>query len=206
MVFLTSLTGMELRIIAFFIEHITETFAIREIARKTGIDYKLTHATIQKLAQKNILLKKRQANVDLCSLNLRNDLTQVHYAEMLRAQEFLKKHHELSIFFKSIMEKIKETFCTLLVFGSYAKETERKHSDVDILIIAPSREPGEEIERIINTESVFLKLKVQTIVLDEKEFIANLSDKKLNVVQEAFKNHVIITGVEPFYNGVKQTL
>lgn len=206
MAFLTSLTGLELRIIVFFVEHITESFAIREIARKTKIDYKLTHTTIQKLAQKNILLKKRQANVDLCSLNLRNDLTQVHYVEMLRAQDFLRKHHELNIFFKSTMEKIREPFYTLLVFGSYAKGTEAKHSDIDMLIITPSREPGEEIERIINTESIFLKRKVQTIVLDEKEFTANLSDKKLNVVQEAFKNHVIITGVESFYNGVKQTL
>ncbi|MCX6708610.1 MAG: nucleotidyltransferase domain-containing protein [Candidatus Woesearchaeota archaeon] len=206
MTFLTSLTGLELRIIAFFVEHITESFAIREIARKTGIDYKLTHTTIQKLVQKNILLKKRQANVDLCSLNLQNDLTQVHYVEMLRAQDFLRKHHELNIFFKSTMEKIKESFYTLLVFGSYAKGTEGKHSDIDVLIITPSREPGEEIERIINAESIFLKRKVQTIVLDEKEFTANLSDKKLNVVQEAFKNHVIITGVESFYNGVKRAL
>ncbi len=204
MVKMTSLTELEIRLISFFIGHITEQFAIRELARKAHIDYKLVHATVQKLAQKNIILKKRQANVDLCSLNLRGDLPPLYYAEMLRTKEFLQKHKELKLFFNDATEKAKKLYYTLAVFGSFAKNTETPQSDVDILIIAPTRETGEEIGRIVTSQAIILKRKVQPIVLDEKEFISNLASKEPNAVVEAFKNHIIITGIEAFYKGVVQ--
>ncbi len=202
MAYMTSITGLEIRILRFFIEHIIEQFAIREIARNTKIDYKLTHSTVQKLAKKNILTKKRQANVDLCSLNLGHDLTELYYVEMLRKRDFLDTHKELKSFFKSVQEKIKTPFYSLVVFGSLAKGTETKSSDLDLLVIASSRSTGEEIVRIISSEALLLKRKVQPIVLDEKEFIQSLAGKELNVVVEAFKNHIIIAGVEGFYRGV----
>ena len=207
MAYLTSpLTGIEVRIASFFIENVSEQFAIREIARQTKIDYKRTHSAIQKLVKKGVLTKKRQANIDLCSLNLRGDLTTCYYVEMLRAKYFLDKHTELKSFFQSIKEKVKTTYYSLVVFGSFAKGKETTTSDVDLLIVAPNRPVGEEIERIITSEGLLLGRKVQPIVLDEKEFVENLASKKLNVIVEAFKNHIIITGVEGFYNGVKQTI
>ena len=207
MALLTSkLTGLEIRIIEFFITNITGQFAIREVARQAKIDYKRTHVAIQKLATKGILIKKRQANVDLCSLNLKDDLTSVYYVEMLRAKGFLDKHRDLKTFFTTVKEKVKNCYYTLVVFGSFAKAKETKTSDLDLLIIVPNREIGEDIERIVSSEALLLGRKVQSIVVDGKESVENLASRKLNVVVEAFKNHVIITGVEGFYNGVKQTL
>ncbi|MBI4145313.1 nucleotidyltransferase domain-containing protein [Candidatus Woesearchaeota archaeon] len=206
MAFKTPITGMEIRVVKFLLENISEQFAIREIARKAKIDYKRTHITVQKLVQKNILAKKRQANVDLCSLNLKGDLTALYYVELLRSKDFLDKHGELQSFFQNVAEKVKTPFYSVVIFGSFAKGAETKTSDLDILIIVPSRDAGEEIVRVINAEALLLKRKVQSIVLDEKEFVQSLSEKKLNVVVEAFKNHVIIAGVEGFYHGVRQTL
>ncbi|MEK6857370.1 MAG: hypothetical protein AABX39_02155, partial [Nanoarchaeota archaeon] len=73
-------------------------------------------------------------------------------------------------------------------------------------ILAPKIEISEEIQRLINSESVLLKRKIHSITLNEEEFMSNLSDKKLNVVVEAFKNHILITGIESFYNGVKKEI
>ena len=190
----------------FLLEKITDEFAIREIARQTKIDYKLVHSTIQKLVQKNILIKKRQANVDLCSLNLKADLTTTYYVEMLRTKEFLDDHSEMKTFFTNVLKNLKTLYYTLIVFGSFAKGKETRTSDLDVIIIAPTRAIGEEVERMMSHESLFLKRKMQTVVLDEVEFVENLASKKLNVVVEAFKNHIIIAGMEGFYNGVKQAL
>lgn len=201
----TSLTGLEIRIIKFFLEHITESFAIREIARKAKIDYKLVHTVVQRLVQRKVLDKKRQANIDLCSLSF-IDLSCIYYVENLRAEEFLQKNKELRRFFQEVQENVKDSYYTLLLFGSFAKRTENKYSDVDLLIISPERSRGEEIERAINTKALLLKRKVQIIVLGEKEFIDNLSSKQLNVVKEAFKHHLILFGAEAFYAGVKQAI
>ena len=200
----TSFSGMEINLIQFLLGHIIEHFAIREIARHTGIDYKMVHSAIQKLVQKEVIIKRRQANIDLCSLNLKGDLTGVYYAEMLRAKEFLARHSDLTRFFRAIHDRVTEIYYTIVIFGSVAKGTQNKESDIDILIVTPLQSTSEEIDRIIHTEAITLRHKVQTIVLSQTEFIRNLSSNQPNVVIEAFKNHIIITGIEGFYNGVKK--
>lgn len=206
MTILTSFTILEADLIRFFLGNITERFGIREISRLTKTDYKLVHSTVQKLVKKGVVIKERKANLDLCSLNLKGDLAYIGFVEMLRKNDFLSKHKEFNTFFEDVLYKVKELYFTIVIFGSFAKGKEHKESDLDLLIIAPTRSIAEEIQRIINSESLLLKRKVQSVILDEKEFISNLADKKLNVVVEAFKNHMIITGIEPFYNGVKQVL
>lgn len=203
---ITPITGTETKIIQFFLEYPTESFAVREIARKTGIDYKQVHTAIQKLAKKKIINQKKQANLDLCSLNLKGNLTPICYSEMLRRDSWLKKHSELNLFFRDILEKIKETNYILLVFGSFAKNKEKKNSDLDLMVIAPSKDVGGKIELVINSETIFLKRKVHTLILDETEFQANLSSKEPNVVKEAFKSHIFIMGIEAFYNGARKAI
>ena len=199
-----SLTQLELRIITFFIENSGKGFALREVSRLTKIDYKLTYITIKKLVEKEVLLKKRIANADICSLNLNNPSPQLYYAEFERLNEFVRRHTEFKSFFETLLQKNNELFCIIAVFGSLAKGTERKTSDIDILVVAPTRATGEEIQRIINNESIFLKREVHSIVLDDNEFIASLASKELNVVKEVFENHIIVTGIEAFYHGVQQ--
>ncbi len=203
---ITPITGSEIKIIQFFLEHPLESFAVREIARNAKMDYKQVHTAIQKLAKKNIIHKKRQANLDLCSLNLKGDKTSLCYSEMLKRDFWMKKHPEFALFFHDVLRKIKETNYILLVFGSFAKKKETKNSDLDLMVIAPSRETGDEIGRVIDSQAVFLKRKVHALMLDEREFLANLSGKELNVVREAFKSHIILTGVDAFYNGVRQAI
>jgi predicted nucleotidyltransferase/biotin operon repressor len=149
---ISSVTMLEMRIIVFFLANTGASFGVRELSRKMGIDYKMVHTAVQKLSKKGILIKKRQANLDLCSLNLKGDLTSVYYGELLRANSFLQKHKEISSFFNAVREKVKTIFYSLIVFGSFAKGTETKNSDLDLLIIAQSREFGEEIERVINSD------------------------------------------------------
>ena len=97
-------------------------------------------------------------------------------------------------------------FYSLIVFGSFAKGTPTPKSDLDILIITPKINEGEEIGRIIHTENIFIKRTANYIILEEKEFTSALQEKQLNVQKEAFKNHVLIAGVESFYNAIKQTI
>ncbi len=202
----TSFTELEINLIKFFLINITEKFGIREISRKTKIDYKLIHSTVQKLVKKGVLLKQRQANLDLCSLNLRGDLSYVLFVEQIRKNDFFLKHKDLQKFIEEISTKIKELYFTLVLFGSFAKGKEHKRSDIDLLIIAPTKDIAEEIRRVINSESVLIQRDIQSITLDEKEFISNLSDKKNNVIKEAFKNHIMIFGAEAFYKGVNEVL
>ncbi len=200
---LPSVTVLELRVVAFFLANVGESFGIRELSRRMNVDYKMVHTAVQKLSKKGILLKRRQANLELCSLNLKGDLSVIYYGELLRANNFLQAHKEIASFFNAVREKVKTIFYSLVVFGSFAKGTEAAHSDLDLLIIAQSRELGEEIEGVINAEAILLKTKVHVIILAETDFIAGLKEKKPNISTEVLKNHLIIAGVEAFYNAIR---
>jgi len=206
MIKITSFTVTEKNLLTFFIEHPTESFGIRELSRKTSIDYKMVHTTIQKLTKKRVIIKIRKANVDFCTLNLKGDITYVYFVELIRRHTFFLKHKDIHDFFMEIEQKIKELHHTLVIFGSFAKEKEHTLSDVDILIIAPTKETAEEIQRVITSESFILKKQIHSIALDEKEFLINFQSKGLNVVKESFKNHIILTGIEAYYKGVQQTI
>ena len=199
-----SLTGIEIKLITFFIGNITGKFGIREISRKIKIDYKLVHTAVQKLVKKDVLIKQRQANLDLCRLNFSVDPHYVLYCEMLKTKAFLGQHKDLREFFGNLHDNVKNIYYTLAIFGSFAKGHENKNSDLDLLIIAGNKETAEDINRTINSESIILKRKIHIIAISEDDFIKNLGDKKLNVIAECFKSHIIITGAEAFYNGARK--
>lgn len=197
---------MEIRTISFLIENISDQFAIRDIARRSGIDYKLVHSAVQKLADKEVIIKQKIAHADLCSLDLRGDLSPVYYVESVRAMAFLSRHPVIRNVFEAVKQRIPSVYYSLIIFGSFSKGSQTKASDLDLLIISSNRAAGEEIARIIHSESIHLGMKIHSIVVDEKEFVDNLKDKKQNVVIEAFKSHIIIAGVEGFYEGVRKTI
>lgn len=197
---------MEIRIISFLIENIADRFSIREVSRRTGIDYRLVHSAVQRLAGKGVILKEKRTHADLCSLNLNGDLAPVYYVESLKAKTFLSKHSTLQNAFEEVRQRIPSMYYSLIIFGSFAKGLQTKASDLDLMIIAPDRELGEEIARIVNSEVMHVGQRMHLLVVDEKALIDNLKDKKQNVIIEALKNHIILAGAEGFYCGVRKAV
>lgn len=204
MVKITSISVMEIRMLEFLLANTTSRFSIREISRRAKIDYKLVHSTIKKLEARGVVKQERVANAILCSIDLGGDLSSVYYVESLRAKNFLAKNSDVRALVEGALHRIPRLYFSLVIFGSFAKGAQTKTSDLDLLIISPNQEVGEEIARIIHGESMHLRFRVHPIIVGEKEFIDNLKDKRTNVITEAFRNHIIIEGLEGFYNGVKK--
>ena len=81
-------------------------------------------------------------------------------------------------------------FRLAILFGSYAKGTVNRESDIDIYIDTKDAKIKEEI--------ALLDTKIRVV-------IGNY-DKKNLLIQEIEKNHVVIKGVEEFYENVKNFL
>lgn len=90
----------------------------------------------------------------------------------------------------------------MLVFGSYAKGTETKDSDLDLLIIAPTRE---DIPALEQAAQHYTKAKKGIVVVDVQGFIEMMKNPKtLNVGNEAKKHHIILYGAEQYYQLLKR--
>ena len=82
----------------------------------------------------------------------------------------------------------------VIVFGSTAKETFRKNSDIDILLIS-----NKEDEKIIEEKFDVLPLKIHLTHVSYESFIDMIKSKEQTVVSEAIKKNVILFGIEDYY-------
>jgi len=155
---------------------------LREIARTLHESHSTILRKINELTKENVLDYKKEGKNKV--FFIKNNLKAKNYvysAEIHKLNNLLKKHPELSI----ILEDIKKDFPKgmIILFGSYAKGIPKKDSDIDI----------------------YLETKDNSLKNKMKETNSKLSikigkfDTKSLLIKEIIKNHVIIRGMEDFY-------
>ena len=83
-----------------------------------------------------------------------------------------------------------------LIFGSYAKGKETKHSDIALLVITEDFKPiGQVLSRF--------PLKIHTTDIRYRDFIEMLKSREFTVVSEAIKRNIIIIGIGEYYRVVE---
>ncbi|MFH1590685.1 MAG: nucleotidyltransferase domain-containing protein [archaeon] len=158
------------------------------IAEKKGMNQKTTSTYLNKLEKEHILKSKTEGKNKLYFLNLDNKEIVKNFIiaiEHLRTIELFKKN----ILIKEISEKIQPLIRGItLIFGSYAKDTQKKDSDLDILIIGKCNE--KEIDDISQIYNIQINVKIYPRL------------KKDILTKEAIKNHIIVKNSEQLVEAI----
>ncbi len=180
------LLNKHFEILKFFTTNLNEERYGRELAKKTSLSQKAMALSLKELEEKGILKSKTKGNIKNYSLNLKNkDLKDVIIlVEILKKLEFLKKHRLLKEIFNGDNRIVG-------IFGSYAKGTETKISDVDLFII------GKEQKQDYDKKGELFDLEINIKYFRKGEFKRLLREKK-NLGKEIVRNHVLISGFESF--------
>ena len=191
--------GKESTIIKFLIENKNEELNILKISKSLKIDYKNTYSIIKRLEKITLIKIETFGQSSRVKLN-----TQTHplifEAEFERRKEILKDKN-LAVMLSSFKRAIKSKLYILLLFGSYAKGTQTKSSDIDIMAICPDG-LEDAFEKDINRTARSMPLPLHPLVFSESQFIEMANAKEPNVGQEALKNNVIMYGIEQYYEMV----
>lgn len=188
-------TKTEISILKAFTLNITESFTIREIAKRIKQNYSIVYSAIQNLHKNSFLVKDKHKNFSLNKENYQD----LAYIEQLRAEEFLKKNKEIVIFVEDVIEKANLGFFILILFGSYAEGKQRKGSDIDILMIIENLEDTEKTERWLQQFSERYG-NFHCNVISKESVKEMLSQReKLNVINETLNKHIIFFGAEDYY-------
>ena len=180
-----------IEILKYLISHDDEVLNISAIAKGTNIDYKNTHNIIKQFQKENIVNLQKFGNSNIVKFNKKmNSL--VFEAEFQRKKEIIKQGP-----IQSISKRFDEfSFpCLALLFGSYAKGTADKHSDIDLLIVA-----DEKKEKVIRRSLRILPYDVHSVFLTFDDFVTMIISKEFTVVSEVVKHNVILHGIEQYYN------
>lgn len=168
-----------------------DMFTLHELSKLTGIPYATFYRTVKKMGKLVNIISKGQSK--LITLNW-NELTRAHLvlASGEQEREALKKNPLL----KQLDEKAKGI---VLIFGSYANNTQTNKSDVDVMVI---NENGKKTIKFRDLELLYDK-EINPIFFSKEEFVAMLQDKEENVAKQALKNHILLSGFENFWKLVE---
>jgi len=159
---------------------------LRGIAKQLNESHSTVLRKLNKLTMENVLDYRIEGKnkVFFIKKNLQAK-NYVFNAERYKLIELLKKYPELNVIMEDISKAGKESL--IIIFGSYAKSTAKKNSDIDLFVETRNRAVKEQIE------SIHSRIKVKL-----GDF-----DLSSSLIKEIIKNHTILKGVEEFYEKAK---
>jgi predicted nucleotidyltransferase len=124
-------------------------------------------------------------------------LALLQLAEIEKVKQFYAVNKGLKLILEDFVELMKSQLknrVIVVLFGSYAKGTATKESDIDILLISKGKIDVEKI-----TREIYAKYgkEITPIVMTPNDFKKQM-EKAL--IKEIIKDHYILYGVENFIN------
>ena len=163
-------------------ELLNAEYHIRELARRLNTNHMIIVRKIKELYKENIVDYKREGKNNKYFLKKTIEAKSFAFsAENYKLNKLLKKYPSL----RRIIEKIQtnKDIKLAILFGSYAKEIAKVNSDIDVYIETDSKKIREDIN------SIDSKLSVKIGKYDKSNLL----------IKEIEKNHVVIKGIEAYY-------
>lgn len=153
----------------------------RKIAKELNMPLTTVQRALNYLVSKNVIEYNTVGRNKLYEIrkNIPAKL-QVYSAEHYKFAKLIEKYPVLGPLSEDIMKK---SIGIAILFGSYAKFIAKKESDIDLYIETADQELKAEIE------SVNSKLSVKIGKFNKEDLL----------IKEIIKNHVVIHGVEEYY-------
>jgi predicted nucleotidyltransferase len=196
------LTKKQLEIFEAFLKNPYKELTFKDIKGKHKSNANVQSAIATFLKEK--LIKKRKiANLNLYTANTKNPKT-AHYFSLI-SLETLPQKAKVSI--DIIIKELQDIpFLTLIIFGSYAKNTYNKNSDLDIAIFV--KDPADKRLAELSTNEAQIKsiLELDAHVFTADEMSEMLVDKKQNLGKQIVYEHLPILGAQAFYAIINKNL
>jgi len=182
----TNLLHMELNISSEILNVLFgEEIHARALAKRLDINHMTVIRNLKELVSENVLEFRKEGRNKIYFLKKNMEARNYELiSELYKLNKTLKKYPELRKTIKNIQQN-KEIGLAVL-FGSYARGTATRNSDIDVFIETKDRKLKQELELLNSRLSVKLG-----------EY-----DRSNPLIKEIEKNHVIIKGAELFYEKI----
>lgn len=190
-------------IINLFRKNLLSEFTIDDIMKRLKkSSYSWIYNALNEL--KPLFNTRRTGKVYSISLNLENPETIAVLTYLDKKEALGRKVLLVDKIINSISKKT--VFFTLLVTGSYATSTQRKESDVDIIIIVDKEENKKEIKPYITEVTRLDPIKVDLHLFTKEEYYTMLINDQENFGKESFRKHLLFYGIDAYYQIIKEAV
>lgn len=186
------ITENTLQVLALFTNGFDNGYYIREVERILKISPRTAQLILESLENKGIIVSKTLGKIKIFKLNLSESTKRyLIFIEQYKSIAFFEK----KLFIKEITEKIIPHIKGAgLIFGSYAKDLEKKDSDLDVLVIGTYDE--DHIKNISKIFGIEINIKCYPLKIFEKNFMTDF------LLKEILKDHVVFLNSEQFVRSI----
>ena len=177
-------TKVSLEILKEFTDYTLESVTISSLAKRMGRSHVTLLPHIEKLEHLQVLQVKSKGRNKELRLN-QNSIETKYFLEIAENLKLVDAIQEQPII-KKLCEAVIDTKETIVLFGSFAKGTATKESDIDLAV-------SKEID-LENFSQVYGR--------DVNTKKVNFHDKDDHLTYEILKNHVVISGCSKFVSEV----
>jgi len=193
MVETNKLSENELRVLSSFFPE-GKDITLKIIQERVKLSYEPVHRIIKQLVDKKLVIEKKFGKTLVYSLDFSKEKIRISF--ILYANEKKEKFEEECGNIYRALSKIKEGDIDFLsIFGSYAKGSSTKKSDVDVLCVSSNKT---KTEREIKSLRYKTNLEFAPVVISKTEF-AKIKDENKQFWDDLVEYGIIFKGYELFY-------
>jgi len=172
---------------------------IAELMKKANVSQKILYQHINELKNAKIIREetigaKPQIRRIYPELKSENGKLIFSLIESQKREEFFSKYKNLRGPFSQLLQNLPNSVACILVFGSYARFSATRESDLDLLIINSGKKER-KIESIVE-ESFVTFGKVSARIITIEKFLKNKNIDSM--LKQIIKDHVCIFNAEKF--------
>lgn len=176
---------------------------VKKLAGKTSDSY--VYNSLKKFMNDGLLRCDRIGNVVLYSLNLAS-LKSRTYAGFVSEHIAWGAKNIPHADMEKISRLIPTEFYIFIITGSYVNKTNRKESDLDIIIICDDLQDPKKIHAEMIQECKLNIPPIHLHIFRKNEFIEMLLNNEFNYGKEIAKNNLILSGGKEYYGIINEAV
>ena len=182
-----------------FVEKPWKKFTFKEIKKLSGKKSEsYVYASLKNFVKSNILKEERVGNGVLYFLNLDSHKTFAYTGFVSEYISWNKKYIPYKNLEK-IASKIPTNFFIFLITGSYANNTQKRDSDIDVVIICDDSLEPKRVYAELKQDCELSIPPIHLYVFKNIEFLNMLLNKEASYGKEIANKNLILFGGEEYY-------
>ncbi len=169
---------------------------VKKLSGKKSESY--VYNSLKGFVRQGILKEEHAGNVVLYYPDIKSLKAQSYAGFVSEYIAWSKKHIPYKDLQK-IAEKIPAAFYIFIIAGSYARNTQKETSDIDVAIIVGDSEEPKKVYAELNLACELNIPQIHLYAFRKSEFLQMLLNNEANYGKEIAKNNLILYGGEEYY-------